>query len=230
MNRFGKMTVPGAAFMLFGLAMPAFAQNGPADNPPPRYSGNVDASGMPTDHSTPAERAQTRVLNREIIDANRAADARAAAQHQAYEAQREEYSEQKARYQDAMGRHARQQDAYAAARNAYGLQRAGYNAALARHRHDWPDTVQWAVAAAAPDPVGMPVQFLDGTPAGTVTGIARGQNGQAQAFLLQLSGGANAWIEGADLRFDAAGGKGGVLMTDLDVLDVQAMAGQASLQ
>lgn len=210
MNHVEKFAALGAAAALFVLAGPAFAQNG-------------GARGMSAGHSTPADQVQTRALNEAIVNANRAADAKAAAEQQHYQAQRAEYSEQQARYHDAMGRHARQQDAYEASRNAYGLQRARYNTALVHHRHDWPGSKKWAMVGAASHPVGLGVRFLDGTSAGTISAVAHGPGGQTEALLLQLRNGGEAWIEGTDLRFDAGGETGGVLMTNLDARDIQAM-------
>jgi hypothetical protein len=208
-NHVGKFaTTLGAAAALLVLAVPVFAQNGGAD-------------GMPADQSTPAERAQTRALNTAISDANRAADAKAAAQRQQYETQRARYSEQEARYRDAMERHARQQDAYAARRNAYGLQRARYNTALLHQRHDWPDNDKWLVVEAASHPVGLAVQSLDGAHVGAISEVARGPGGHAEAFLLQLDGGNKAWIEGTALRFDVISK---VLVTDLNADDFRLIA------
>jgi hypothetical protein len=207
----------GAAATLFVLVVPAFAQNDSALH----TSDYMGANGMPADHSTPAEQAQTRALNAAIVDANHAADAEAAAQRQQYESQRARYSEQEARYHGAMERHARQQADYAARRNAYGLQRARYNTALLHQRHGWPDNDKWLVVEAAPDPVGLAVQSLDGTHVGTISEVARGPGGHAEAFLLQLDGANKAWIEGTDLRFDAVSR---VLVTNLGADDFRAIA------
>ena len=130
----------GFAVSLFLLATPVMAQStyGDQDSYPSNPlaqsgSGHVDANGMPTDHSTPAERAATAALNRQVSSANQAADARAAEQNAQYQEQRAHYEEQNARYHAAMQRHQLQQHDYDARDSAYQTQRQSYDA---KYHHD----------------------------------------------------------------------------------------------
>ena len=68
------------AISLF-LAAPALAQG----SYPAGGGERVDANGMPTTHSTPAEQAQTRSLNAGVGQANAAADAQAAQANAQYQ-------------------------------------------------------------------------------------------------------------------------------------------------
>src|SRR5207248_6242671 len=68
---------------------PAFAQ---AYDSPER--NRVNADGMPTTHSTPAEKAETARINRQIGTDNRAVDDRAQADNNRYQAQQSQYQGQ----------------------------------------------------------------------------------------------------------------------------------------
>jgi hypothetical protein len=80
---------------------------------------HVDANGMPTNHSTPAEHAQTATLNNQISSANSLADAQAAQNNAQYQAAQQQYQEQLRQNQEA-----RQQ--YEASKKAYENQAAAY--------------------------------------------------------------------------------------------------------
>ena len=74
----------GLALTLF--LSPAFAQT--QDSPD---RGRVNADGMPTTHSTPAEKAETAQINREVGAANAAVDAQTNANNAQYQAQQQQY-------------------------------------------------------------------------------------------------------------------------------------------
>lgn len=195
-------------------ALPAFAQS---------YSGHVDANGMPTDHSTPAERAQTRALNNQVQSGNEAIDQKAAQQKARYDAQRAQYEQQQARYHDAMQRHEKQQSDYRARHTAYEDARAHYNAEYGeRRRHAWPDHGRWVVIDRDINPVGERVELINGQRVGTVIDVMRGPGGHVQALKLRLDRGRLVWIDADDVRFNR---DGRVLATDLDRQDLWEMAG-----
>jgi hypothetical protein len=92
------LAVSGFALSMFLIAAPAMAQ----DNSMPTTSGaRVDANGMPTTHSTPAEHAATADLNNQVSDANTSAgaasdqnDATSDQNNAQYQAQRQQYQNQ----------------------------------------------------------------------------------------------------------------------------------------
>ena len=86
--------------------------------PTPR-GDRVDANGMPTTHSTPAEQAQTADINNQVAATNQAADAQANSanaqyqqQQQDYQSKQQAYESQKGQYQQQLDRNARQQERY----------------------------------------------------------------------------------------------------------------------
>src|SRR5258708_31882121 len=84
----------GLALCAFLIASPAFAQG----SYPTPGGDRVDANGMPTTHSTPAEHAQTAEINKQIGVITTAPDAAASAQADAnnanYQAQQQQYQNQ----------------------------------------------------------------------------------------------------------------------------------------
>jgi hypothetical protein len=80
----------GVALSAFLVATPACAQG----SYPTPSGDRVDANGMPTTHSTPAEKAQTTDLNNQVSSANHAADAQSDDNNAQYQAQHQEYRDQ----------------------------------------------------------------------------------------------------------------------------------------
>jgi hypothetical protein len=188
------------------LAGPAAAQN--ASENQGGYPG-----AMPADHSTPEERAATAALNRQISDANRAADAQAAL-----------YVEERARYRDAMQRNRLQQRDYRARRAAYEALRAHYASERAAYRrHDWPDRHRWMRLGDDVDPLGLQLLLVDGAPAGKVVDAVHAPDGQIEALQVDLFGGAQVWLDASDVRYDRSER---ALMTNLDRRDLSEMAAE----
>ena len=211
------LAISGLAISLFLMAAPAAAQG----SYPAPSGGRVDANGMPTTHSTPAERAQTRALNRGIAQSNDAADAQAAQADAQYQQQQQEYAAKNARYQDAMQRHEMQERNYHERRQAYEALRARYAAERAAYRrHEWPRH-DWVVLGRDSRPVGERVQLVNGDRVGTVSDEIRDPAGRIEALELRLDSGERVWIDNSDIRYNRADG---ILMTNLDRRDLRSMA------
>jgi hypothetical protein len=184
----------GFALSAFLLAAPAIAQD------------RVDADGMPTTHSTPAEQAQTRDLNAQVSDANRAADAQAVSNNGQYQAQQRQYQEQLQQNQAAQQQYADQTAQYEALRDRYASERSAY------HRMVWPDRYRdWALAGDA-RLIGSRVEITNGDYVGTVEAVARSPAGQIEGLRTKLDSGKVVWIDVADIRFDR---RDGVVITNL---------------
>src|ERR1700748_631602 len=122
------LAVSGLALSAFLVAMPAMAQ----DN-------HVDANGMPTDHSTPAEQAQTANLNNQVTESNGEIAAQDNNNQAKYQIQQQQYQEQlqqhqaaQENYQDQKAAYADQRAHYEALRDRFRAERAAY------HRYEWP--------------------------------------------------------------------------------------------
>jgi hypothetical protein len=195
--------------------MPALAQG-----------DHVDANGLPTNRSTPAEHAQTESLNNQIQQNNAAADRRAAAAAAAnnaqvdanqaqYERQKQEYQQQLHQNQAAQQNYEDRTRAYYDLRTRYARERAAY------HRGVWPDRFRsWRLQDDA-RLTGSRVEILNGDRVGTVDSVARSPSGRIEALYVVLDGGKQVWIDEADVRFDRGGR---VVMTNLDRADLRAMA------
>lgn len=208
----------GFAISLFLAAAPAFAQG----SYPTNSGDRVDANGMPTTHSTPAERAQTRALNNQVSADNDAADAQAAQDQARYQAQQNQYQQEKQNYQSAMANHQMQQRDYREKREAYVDLRARYAAERAAyHRHEWPHYRHWVIIDRDIDPVGERIQLVSGDRVGTVIDTARSPSGHIDGLLVRLDGGKQVWIDNADVRYNRTDG---ILMTNLDRRDLREMA------
>ena len=107
------LAISGLALSAFLTAAPAMAQD------------RVDANGMPTTHSTPAEHADTAELNNQTTNTNAATDQQAAATDSQYQAQQQQYQDQLQQNQQA------QQD-YQQKSQAYSDQTARYESLRAR--------------------------------------------------------------------------------------------------
>lgn len=205
----------GLALSLF--LSPAFAQS--YDSP---ERNGVDANGMPTTHSTPAEQAETARINRQVGDQNRAADARADAYGARYQAEQNRYQGQRSQYegqlQDNRAERAEydiKNARYNELRDRYAAERAGY------HRGAWPNRyARWTVMDRDGDLVGSQVQLINGRRVGTVTDTSRDQNG-ITALRVRLGNDRIVWIDTSDVRYNR---RDRVIMTNLDRGDLRRMA------
>ena len=188
----------------------------------------VDANGMPTTHSTPAEQAQTADINNQVAANNAAADAAANANNAQYQAQQQDYQSkqqaydaQKQQYQQQLDQNAAQQQRYQnraamyeALRERYAAERAAY------HRGIWPERYsRWVLVHE--DPIGERVELISGSRVGTVIDAAHAPNGNVIALLVRLDNDKVVWIDSADIRYNRADG---VVMTNLDRNDLHHMA------
>jgi hypothetical protein len=205
-----------------GLALsfclsPAFAQS--YDSP---ERNRVNANGMPTTHSTPAEQAETARINRQVGADNRAVDARANADTAHYQAEQNQYQGQRSRYegqlQDNRAQQAQYDDKnarYNALRDRYAAERAAY------HRGAWPNRyARWAVLDRDANLVGSQVQLVNGRRVGTVTDTSHGRNG-ITALFVRLDNNRSVWIDTSDVRFNR---RDGIIMTNLDRSDLRRMS------
>jgi len=203
----------GLAFSASLIVSPAFAQ----------ASGErVDANGMPTTHSTPAEQAQTAQINKQVAAGNAAADAQANANDANYQSQQQQYQQQQQQYQNQLDRNQAQQQqyrdrtaVYEGLRARYAVERAAY------HRGSWPDREKWVIVERGDDLVGERVQLLSGSRVGTVIDTAHAPNGTVEALLVRLDDDKIVWIDNADIRYNRADG---VVMTNLEARDLHHMA------
>jgi len=192
----------------------------------PSQSGDrVDANGMPTTHSTPAEQAQTAAINNDVAAKNAAADAQANAQADSnnaqYQQQQQAYEAQKQQYQQQLDHNAAQQQhyenrtaMYQALRERYAAERAAY------HRGLWPERYsRWVLVHE--DPVGERVELINGARVGTVIDAAHAPSGNVDALLVRLDDDKVVWIDSADIRYNRADG---IVMTNLDRADLHHMA------
>lgn len=223
MKSFYLAAASGFALCALLSASPLSAQTYPAPN-----GDRVDANGMPTTHSTPAEQAQTADINNQVTANNAAADAQANSanaqyqqQQQDYQSKQQAYESQKGQYQQQLDRNARQQERYenrsamyAALRERYAAERAAY------HRGIWPERYsRWVLVRE--DPVGERVQLITGARVGTVIDVAHAPSGNVAALLVRLDNDKVVWIDAGDIRYNRADG---IVMTNLDRNDLHHMA------
>jgi hypothetical protein len=199
----------------FATAVPALAQD------------RVDANGMPTTHSTPAEQADTADLNSQAADTaattNQAAQAQADANTSQYQAQQQQYQDQLRQnqraqqdYQQKSADYDSQAARYESLRARYAAERAAY------HRGLWPDRyARWTIDQYTDDLLGQRVEILDGDRVGTVKDVARYSDNRVEALLVQLDNDKVVWIDRADIRYDRTDG---IVMTNLDRADLRQMA------
>ena len=209
-----------------GLAMSAFLISSPAgaQGSYPTPSGDrVDANGMPTTHSTPAEQAQTQGLNeaeatapdQSTAPAETSADAQYQQQQQQYQQQLQQNQQAQQDYQDQRAAYAEATAHYESLRARFAAERAAY------HRDLWPrDYRAWELR---PDFAVMHarVEITNGDHVGTVTGIARDRGGRIEGLEVSLDTGKMVWIDASDARFNRTDG---ILMTDLNRADLHQMA------
>lgn len=236
MRTHARLAASGLVLSLF-LVAPALAQN----SFPTPGGERVDANGMPTTHSTPAEHAQTEGLNAQVQADNAAADAQVAqqqagaAQQQAdqvaandaatdaqnaanqaqYDQQKQQYQQQLQENQAAQQNYEDRTRAYYSLRDRYARERAAY------HRAVWPDRFRSFRLENDARLIGSRVEIINGDRVGTVDSVARAPSGRIEALYVTLDGGKQVWIDEADIRFDRADG---VVMTNLARADLRTMA------
>ncbi|MDB5739123.1 MAG: hypothetical protein JWP16_163 [Alphaproteobacteria bacterium] len=211
MKRLVLTAASGVALCALLAGAPAFAQD------------HVDAAGMPTNHSTPAEQAQTSDLNAQVGANNAAADAKAGANDAQYQAQQQAYQSQlqqnqnaQADYQSKAAKYEDQTARYDALRGRYAAERAAY------HRGIWPDRYNsWVIVERDSKLIGERVQLITGNRVGTVIDTAHAGNGHVTALLVKLDSDKVVWIDSTDVRYNRADG---IVMTNLDSRDLYNMA------
>ena len=226
-----KLAFGSMAFGAFLTVAPVLAQS----NSVPAGNGErVDANGLPTTRSTPAEQGQTADLNSQISSANVQVDAQAqktqaqSDQNNAqYQQQQQQYQEQLQQHQTAIEQNQADQQkfenrtaAYETLRTRYAAERAAY------HRGAWPDRyVHWTLDENAPALRGQRVEIINGDRVGTVVDVAHAPSGRVEALLVELDSNKVVWIDQADVRYDRADG---IVMTNLNRADLHHMADERS--
>jgi hypothetical protein len=214
---FLKTALSVSAVALF-IATAAFAQGGDA-----RPGERVDANGLPTTRSTPAEQAETATINNQVGVSNAAADAKAAANDAKAATDNAQYQAQQQQYQGQLQQNQAQQKEYVDRTIAYNSLRDRYSAERAAyHRGVWPDRyATWVIRERDEKLIGERVQLITGSRVGTVIDTAHLANGNVSALLVQLDNDKIVWIDTSDIRYNRADG---IVMTNLDSADIRHMA------
>ena len=204
----------GLAFSSFLIASPVFAQGA---------RERVDANGMPTTHSTPAEQAETAAINNQVAANNAAAAAQADTNDAQYQAQQQAYQSQQQQYRNQLEQNHEQQEQYRDRTAAYEGLRARFAAERAAyHRGIWPDRyAKWVIVERDANLIGERVELISGNRVGTVIDTAHLPNGNVSALLVRLDNDKIVWIDSADVRYNRADG---IVMTNLDAGDLHHMA------
>jgi hypothetical protein len=205
------LAVSGLALSAFLIAAPAMAQN-----------NHVDANGMPTDHSTPAEQAQTADLNAQTTESNGDAAAQDNNNQAKYQIQQQQYQEQlqqhqaaQEKYQDQKAAYRDQTAQYEALRERFRAERAAY------HRYEWPSRfAEWRLKNDG-SLMNARVQLINGDHVGNVIAVARASDGVIEGLEVQLNSGKVVWIDSVDARFDHTNGE---IITNLYASDLRQMA------
>jgi hypothetical protein len=204
------LAASGLALSAF-LAVPAAAQ-----------SSHLDANGMPTDHSTPAEQAQTADLNAQVTQSNGDIAAQDNNNQAKYQIEQQQYQQQMQQHQAAQENYQDQKDAwreqtarYEALRERFRAERAAY------HRYEWPSRfAEWRLKNDA-SLMNARVQLISGDHVGNVVAVARATDGVVEALEVELDSGKVVWIDSADARFDRSSGQ---IITNLYASDLRHMA------
>jgi type II secretory pathway pseudopilin PulG len=176
----------------------------------------MDANGMPTDHSTPAEQAETAQINNQVKANNAAADQQADANAATYQAQQQQYQTQLQQNQVQQQEYQDRTAAYQGLRERYAAERAAY------HRDVWPDRYsKWVIVERDAKLIGERVELVSGSRVGTVIDTAHAPGGHVTALLVRLDNDKVVWIDAPDIRYNRADG---VVMTNLDAADLHHMA------
>ena len=184
-------------------------------------SNHVDANGMPTDHSTPAEQAQTSDLNSQVSQSNAEISAqdnnnqtKYQIEQQQYQQQMQQHQAQEENYQDQKAAWREQTARYEALRDRFRAERAAY------HRYEWPSRfADWRLRSDS-SLMHARVQLINGDRVGNVVGIARTDD-VIEALEVELDSGTTVWIDSADARFDRLSGQ---VITNLYASDLRHMA------
>jgi hypothetical protein len=200
------------ALSTFLIAASAMAQ----DNSVPAAGARMDANGMPTDHSTPAEHATTAGLNGQVSGDNVKADAASDQNNAQYQAQQQQYQNQLQQNQTAQQQFQDQNASYETLRTRYAAERSAYHRAL------WPDRYShWTLEENSGSLTGQRVEIVNGDRVGTVTDVAHSADGRITALRVALDNDKVVWIDQGDVRYDRADG---IVMTNLDRNDLRQMA------
>jgi len=207
-----------AAAMTLLMGTVSFAQGG---GPVP--GERLDANGMPTTRSTPAEQAQTVELNKQIGAENAAADAKAATNDAKTATENAQYQAQQQQYQGQLQQNQAQQRDYQdrtaiynSLQTRYAIERAAY------HRGVWPNRyVKWVIVERETGLIGERVELITGSRVGTVIDTAHSANGNVSALLVKLDSDKIVWIDTGDVRYNRVDG---IVMTNLNRADLRHMA------
>jgi hypothetical protein len=183
----------------------------------------VDANGMPTTRSTPAEQAQTVEINKQVGAQNAAADEKAAANDAKAAADNAQFQAQQQQYQGQLQQNQAQQRDYQdrtaiynSLQSRYAIERAAYR------RGVWPNRyVKWVIVERDAGLIGGRVQLITGSRVGTVIDTAHGANGNVSALMVKLDSDKIVWIDTSDVRYNRADG---IVMTNLNRADLRHMA------
>jgi hypothetical protein len=195
-----------------GLAICAFLVVGPT-----LAQDRLDANGMPTSHSTPAEQAQTQDLNNQVQAGNHAADAKSDVDNAQYQAQQQQYQSQMQQNQMQQQRYVNQTAEYENLRDHYAEARRAY------HRAVWPERYRNRILERDARLIDSRVEIINGDRVGTVASVARTPAGRIEGLQVRLDGGKVVWIDQSDVRFDRSEN---IVMTNLDRSDLHQMADQ----
>ena len=214
---YAKSALSAAAMTLL-MGTVSFAQGGA-----PVPGERVDAQGMPTTRSTPAEQAQTVDLNKQVGADNAAADAKAASTDAKADADNAQYQARQQQYQGQLQQNQAQQKdyqdrtaTYNSLQNRYAAERAAYR------RGVWPNRyAKWVIVDRDAGLIGERVQLITGSRVGTVIDTAHLPNGNVSELLVRLDSDKIVWIDAGDVRYNRADG---IVMTNLDAADLRHMA------
>ncbi len=193
------------------VAGASFAQGG---NPVP--GERTDANGMPTTLSTPAEKAQTIEINKQVGADNAAVDAKTATDNAQYQEQQRQYQGQLQQNQAQQRDYQDRTAAYNSLQTRYASERAAYR------RGVWPERyAKWVILDRDAGFIGERVQLITGSRVGTVVDTAHFANGNISALMVRLDSEKIVWIDANDVRYNRADG---IVMTNLDQADLRHMA------
>jgi hypothetical protein len=212
-----------------GLVLAAFLLPAPLS-----AQDHIGPNGFPTNDSTPAEKAATRDLNKQIRADNAASEAQAAQAQADYQAQlavtnaqaasnaaqfqaQQQYQDRLQQNQEAQADYAARTAQYHALRQRYAAERAAYR------RGDWPESYRsWRLQSDA-RLIGDRVEIISGARVGTVDYVVRAPGGRIEALAVTLDNGKQVWIDEEDIRFNRSQG---VIVTNLDRGDLYRMSDQ----
>lgn len=207
-----------AAAMTLLMGTVSFAQGG---GPVP--GERVDANGMPTTRSTPAEQAETAHINRQVGAQNAAADAKAASDNAKAAADNDQYQAQQQQYRSQLQQNQAQQADYQDRTAIYNSLQARYAIERAAYRRGvWPSRyVKWVIVERDAGLIGQRVQLITGARVGTVIDTSHSANGNVSALMVKLDSDKIVWIDANDVRYNRADG---IVMTNLNRADLRHMA------